>query len=65
MNLNEIKCIEGGHKINPEFSNDGSKGFVRCVTCGLVYMDSENPKYSMKLMKKLRIYNTKEVTTLR
>ncbi len=62
MNLNEIKCIEGGHKINPEFSNDGSKGLVRCITCGLVYMDSENPEYSMRFMKELRMYNLIKVT---
>lgn len=62
MNIENYKCVEGGHKLNPQFVvEDGKKGHVLCVTCGLVYMDSDNPEYSMKIIKQLREYNIKEV----
>ena len=62
MNIENYNCIEGDHKLNPEFSAEfNSKGTVRCITCGLVYMDSENPDYSMKLLEELKIYNLKGV----
>ena len=62
MNIEDYNCIEGDHKIKPEFSNDGAKGIVRCITCGLVYMDSEDPEYSMRFMIELRMHNLIKVT---
>ena len=59
----KLICVEGGHEIVPEFSfeNGNDVGSIRCVVCGLVYIDSENIEYSMKLIEELKQKNLKEV----
>ena len=59
----KLICIEGDHEIVPEFGfEDGSAGIIRCVVCGLVYLDSEDVEYSMRLVEKLKQRNLKEVS---
>ena len=60
--MTKLNCVEGGHEIVPEFSFEGeSIGQIRCVVCGLVYMDSNNPEYSKKLTEELKQKNLVEV----
>ena len=59
----KMECVEGGHRLPPELEMNAKDNTVRigCVVCGLVYINSEDVKYSMKLLDELRLKNLKEV----